>query len=50
MTRVKKTITLSPKVIEWAKTAIENGTYPGVRSFSALIEYLLSLEMDKNGR
>jgi len=47
MSRVKKTITLSTSVIEWGEKAIESGTYPGVRSFSALIEYLLSIEMNK---
>lgn len=47
MNRVKKTITLPPDVVKWAEKAIEEATYPGVRSFSALIEYLLRGEMSK---
>ena len=47
MNRVKKTITLPPDVIKWAQKAIEDASYPGVRSFSALVEYLLRGEMSE---
>jgi hypothetical protein len=47
MDRTKKTITLPPDVIKWAEVVIGEGSYPGVRSFSALIEYLLRSEMSK---
>ena len=47
MNRVKKKITLPSDVIKWAEKALEEATYPGVRSFSALIEYLLRGEMNK---
>ena len=47
MNRAKKTITLPPDIVAWAKEAIEKSKYPGVRSFSALIEYLLRVEMSK---
>ena len=45
MDRIKKTITLRKDAIEWAEYQIEEGVYPGVRSLSGLIEYLLSSEM-----
>lgn len=49
MDRVKKTITLPRGVVQWAEKEVEKGAYPGVRSFSALVEYLLRSEMSRKG-
>ena len=45
--RVKKTITLPADVAEWAKRAVKEGRYAGVRSLSGLIELLLRREMER---
>jgi len=47
MKRIKKTITLPLELVEWANKAVSEGRYAGIRSFSALIEYLLKKEMLK---
>lgn len=44
MKRVKKTITIPEDLVEWANNVIEDGKYPGIRSLSGLIEYLLRNE------
>ena len=41
MERIKKTITIPKDLVEWAKKEIKEGKYPGVRSLSGFIEYLL---------
>jgi len=45
--RVRKTITLPADVVEWAKKAVKEGRYAGVRSFSGLVELLLRREMER---
>ncbi len=47
MNRIKKTITLPSELIKWANKAISEGRYAGIRSFSALVEYLLMREIEK---
>lgn len=47
MNRIKKTITLPSDIVNWATKVVEEGKYPGVRSFSGLIEYLFRKEMSK---
>jgi len=44
MQRIRKTITIPKDLVEWAKKEIEKGTYPGIRSLSGFIEYLLRKE------
>lgn len=44
MDRIKKTITLPKDLVEWAKNEIKEGKYPGVRSLSGFMEYLLRNE------
>jgi len=48
MERVKKTLTLPRDLVEWADKAIKKGEYPGIRSLSGFIEFLLRNERDKN--
>jgi len=43
--RVRKPVTISRDLVEWAERQIRKGRYPGVRSLSDLIEYLLHGEM-----
>jgi Arc/MetJ-type ribon-helix-helix transcriptional regulator len=45
--QIRKTITIPEELVEWAERKINNGKYPGVRSFSGLIEYLLRKEKDQ---
>ena len=47
--RVRKTITIPEDLVEWAEREIKDGRYPGVRSLSGLIEYLLRNEKDQKG-
>ena len=49
MKRVRKTITIPEDLVEWAEREIKDGRYPGVRSLSGLIEYLLRNEKDQKG-
>ncbi|MEM1528500.1 MAG: hypothetical protein QW503_06590 [Sulfolobales archaeon] len=44
---VRKTVTIPKDLVEWAENAIRNGEYPGIRSLSGLIEYLLRKEMER---
>jgi len=48
MERVKKTITLPKELVEWAEKTIRSGRYPGIRSLSGFIEFLLRNERDKD--
>jgi len=50
MNRVKKTITLPTDLIEWAESAIKEGRYPGIRSLSGFIEYLIRNEKEERCR
>jgi Arc/MetJ-type ribon-helix-helix transcriptional regulator len=45
--KVRVSITLPSDLVEWAKNAVKEGKYAGVRSFSGLVELLLKREMDK---
>ncbi|MEM0245026.1 MAG: hypothetical protein QXM42_07380 [Zestosphaera sp.] len=47
MRHVRKTVTIPRDLVEWAENAIRNGEYPGIRSLSGLIEYLLRKEMER---
>jgi hypothetical protein len=47
MQRVRKTITIPKDLVEWAEKEIREGTYPGIRSLSGFIEYLLRKERTK---
>ena len=49
MNRVKKTITLPMDLLEWAESVIKDGKYPGIRSLSGFIEYLIRNERKKEG-
>lgn len=44
MEQVKKTVTIPKDLVEWAENEIKEGKYPGVRSLSGFIEYLLRNE------
>ena len=44
----KKTITLPKDLINWAERVIKEGKYPGIRSLSGFIEYLLRNEKEKH--
>jgi len=50
MKRVKKTITIPKDLVEWANNVIEEGKYPGIRSLSGFIEYLLRNERKRKER
>jgi Arc/MetJ-type ribon-helix-helix transcriptional regulator len=50
MEQVKKTITIPKDLAEWAEDVIKKGKYPGVRSLSGFIEYLIRNEMEKDKR
>jgi len=45
--RVRKTITLPKELVEWAENIIRNGEYPGIRSLSGFIEYLIRSERER---
>jgi Arc/MetJ-type ribon-helix-helix transcriptional regulator len=45
--KVRVTITLPSDLVEWAKNAVKEGRYAGIRSFSGLVELLLKREMEK---
>jgi Arc/MetJ-type ribon-helix-helix transcriptional regulator len=47
MQQVKKTITLPKDLAEWAESAVKHGEYPGIRSLSGFIEYLIRNEKVK---
>jgi hypothetical protein len=47
MERIKKTITIPRDLAEWAESVIKNGKYPGIRSLSGFIEYLIRNEREK---
>jgi len=47
MERVKKTITLPKDLAEWAENVIKSGKYPGIRSISGFIEYLIRNEREQ---
>ena len=49
MQRVRKTVTIPKDLVEWAENEIKKGTYPGIRSFSGFIEYLLRKERARSG-
>jgi len=46
-TNIKKTITLPKDLTEWAEKVVKEGKYPGIRSLSGLVEYLLRNEKEK---
>ena len=46
MQRVKKTITIPKDLVEWAEKTVKNGKYPGIRSLSGFIEYLIRNEKE----
>lgn len=46
MERIRKTVTVPKDLIEWAEKEIKSGNYPGIRSLSGLVEYLLRIEKD----
>jgi len=50
MKRVKKTITIPKDLVEWANNVIGEGKYPGIRSLSGFIEYLLRNERKRKER
>lgn len=39
--KIKKTVTLPKDLVEWAEEIIKSGKYPGIRSLSGFIEFLL---------
>jgi len=45
MDRVRKTITLPKDLTEWAENVIKDGKYPGIRSLSGFIEFLIRNEI-----
>jgi hypothetical protein len=47
MERVKKTITIPRDLAGWAENVIKTGKYPGIRSLSGFIEYLIRNEREK---
>ena len=47
MRRVRKTITIPEDLVKWAEEVIRNGEYPGIRSLSGFIEYLLRKEKER---
>jgi Arc/MetJ-type ribon-helix-helix transcriptional regulator len=47
MDRVRKTITLPKDLAEWAENVIKDGKYPGIRSLSGFIEFLIRNEREK---
>jgi Arc/MetJ-type ribon-helix-helix transcriptional regulator len=47
MDRVRKTITLPKDLTEWAENVIKDGKYPGIRSLSGFIEFLIRNEREK---
>jgi Arc/MetJ-type ribon-helix-helix transcriptional regulator len=47
MERIKKTITIPKDLVEWAEKVIKNGEYPGIRSLSGFIEYLIRNERER---
>jgi hypothetical protein len=46
MEQIKKTITIPRDLAEWAESVIKNGEYPGIRSLSGFIEYLIRNERE----
>ena len=44
---VRKTITIPEDLVEWAEDSLRKGNYPGIRSLSGLVEYLLRNEKEK---
>jgi len=50
MERVKKTITIPKDLADWAENVIKNGKYPGIRSLSGFIEYLIRNEKEGGKR
>ena len=45
--RIRKTITIPKDLVTWAEKEVKRGKYPGVRSLSGFIEYLLRQEKEK---
>ncbi|MFZ8791791.1 MAG: hypothetical protein ACO2OS_05950 [Thermosphaera aggregans] len=45
--KVRVTIILPSDLVEWAKNAVKEGRYAGIRSFSGLVELLLKREIEK---
>jgi len=41
MEQVKKTINIPKDLADWAENIIKNGKYPGIRSLSGFIKYLI---------
>jgi Arc/MetJ-type ribon-helix-helix transcriptional regulator len=48
MEKTRKTVTLPKELVEWAENAVREGKYPGIRSLSGLVEFLMRNERDKN--
>jgi hypothetical protein len=48
MEQIKKTITIPRDLVEWAENIIKSGKYPGIRSLSGFVEYLIRNEKEKN--
>jgi len=44
---VRKTITIPEDLVEWAENSLQKGNYPGIRSLSGLVEYLLRNEKER---
>lgn len=47
MKNVRKTISLPRELVEWAESIIKSGGYPGIRSLSGFIEYLIRNEKER---
>lgn len=45
--RVRKTVTIPRDLVEWVENGIRNSEYPGIRSLSGLIEYLVRNEREE---
>ena len=46
--KIKKTITLPKDLVDWAEKIIKSGEYPGIRSLSGFIEFLLWSKRNEN--